>query len=144
MFFVACAGANAECANPELAHQNKDAETIQRLERAWSTAFLHGDTEFEACLLTEDFMEIRSDGKINHLSDELVLAAKHKGNTAADNPSIPPSTVHVHGDAAVAYGLSPERLVDGKPYRSYFADYYLWKDGHWHVYFSQQTSFAVI
>jgi uncharacterized protein DUF4440 len=87
--------------NPELTHQSKDAKTIQRLERAWSMAFLHGDIAFEACLLTDDFMEIQSDGKINHLSDELALAEEYKDKAVAD-PSIPPSTVHMHGDVAVA------------------------------------------
>jgi hypothetical protein len=114
VFLVTGATAIAECDNPELKHQNKDADTVQRLERGWSTAFVHGDTAFEACLLTEDFTEIRSDGKINHLKDELALAEKHKGNTAP-NPDGPPSTIHIHGDVAVAYGLSPERMVDGKP-----------------------------
>ena len=39
-------------------------------------------------------------------------------------------------DVAVAYGLSSERMIDGKPYKSYFADYYVWKDGQWRVYFA--------
>jgi hypothetical protein len=48
----------------------------------------------------------------------------------------------VHFSAA-CYGISSEKLIDGKPHRSYFADYYVWKNGIWHVYFAQQTSFAV-
>jgi hypothetical protein len=143
--FLASSLVNAECTDPVLKDQKKDAETIQSLEKAWSTAFSHGDTAFETCLLTPDFMEIRSNGKINHLSDELALAAKHKGDVVpASDPSIPPSNVHIYGDVAVAYGLSPERMIDGKPYRSYFADYYVWKDGQWRVYFAQQTLFASI
>ena len=145
VLFLASTLARAECDKPALKNQKKDPETIQKLEKAWSTAFLQGDTAFEACLLAPDFVEIRSNGKINHLSDELALAAKHKGNVVpASDPSIPPSTVHIHGDVAVAYGLSPERMVDGKPYKSYFADYYVWKDGQWQVYFAQQTLFASI
>ncbi|HEX3969377.1 MAG TPA: nuclear transport factor 2 family protein [Edaphobacter sp.] len=142
VFFITGISAKAECANPELKNQKKDTETIQRLEKAWSSAFSHGDTAFEACLLTPDFMEIRSDGKINHLTDELALAAKHKGNPLPDGPPTPPPPVQIHGDAAVSYGLSQERLINGKPFKSYYADYYVWKDGQWHVYFAQQTLFA--
>ena len=143
LLFLASALASAECTNPVLKDQKKDPETIQKLEKAWSTAFSKGDTAFEACLLTPDFMEIRSDGRINRLSDELALAAKHRGDAvAASDPSIPPSTVHIHGEVAVAYGVSPVRMIDGKPYKSYFADYYVWKDGKWRVYFAQQTLFA--
>jgi hypothetical protein len=55
---------------------------------------------------------------------------------------MPPLTIHIHGDVAVAYGISSEKLIDGKLHRSYFADYYVWKNGVWHVYFAQQTSLA--
>jgi DMSO/TMAO reductase YedYZ molybdopterin-dependent catalytic subunit len=56
-------------------------------------------------------------------------------------PNLPLITIHIHGDVAVAYGISSEKLIDGKPHRSYFADYYVWKNGVWRVYFAQQTSF---
>jgi len=125
-----------------LAHQRRDAATIQRLDSAWTLAFLTGDSEFETCLLTSDFTEIMSNGTINHLRDELALAEKNKGKAAAA-PVMPPITVHVHGNVAVAYGLSSEKVIDGKPHKSYFADYYVWQNGAWHVYFAQQTSFAL-
>ena len=52
-------------------------------------------------------------------------------------------TVHIHGDAAVAYGISSEKLIDGKPHGSYFADSYVWNNGMWNVYFAQQTSYTL-
>jgi hypothetical protein len=134
--------ARADCVRPTLAHQRRDAATIQRLEKAWTAAFLTGDTEFEACLLTNDFTEIMSSGTIHHLVDELALAQKNKSK-AATTPDMPPVTVHLHGNVAVAYGISSQKMIDGKPYNSYYADYYVWKKGTWHVYFAQQTSFPV-
>jgi hypothetical protein len=83
-----------------------------------------------------------SNGSINHLSEEMGLAEKNKGK-AVTAPNMPTITIHIHTDVAVAYGISSEKLIDGKPNRSYFADYYVWKNGIWHVYFAQQTSFAV-
>jgi hypothetical protein len=140
--FACSAAARADCDRPALKNQTHNVETIQRLENAWSTAYGTGDTEYEACLLTQDFMEIRGDGKINKLEDELAQAAKHKGQTPAA-PSDRP-LVHLHGDVAVAYGVSSSaRMVDGKPYKRYYADYYVWKDGGWRVFFAQQTSFPV-
>jgi hypothetical protein len=112
----------------------------QKLERAWSIAFLSGDTEFEACLLTPDFLEIRRNGQIHHLDDELAMAGKNKGKAVLDL-NLPPSTVHMHGEVAVAYGVSPVKIVDGKKQQSYFADYYVWENGGWHAYFAQQTVF---
>ncbi len=132
--------ARADCDRPTLAHQQRDAATIQRLETAWSIAYLTGDTEFLACLLTPDFTEIMSGGSINHLREELALAAKNKGKPA-DNPSLPPVNVHLHGNVAVGYGVTTKRL-NGNPHSSYFADYYVWENGAWHVYFAQQTAFT--
>lgn len=134
--------ARADCARPALAHQRRDAATIRRLESAWTFAYLSGDTDFETCLLTTDFTEIMSNGSINHLSEELELAERNKGKVVR-SPNMPPITVDIHGKVAVAYGLSSEKVIDGKPHKPYFADYYVWKDGAWHVYFAQQTSFAV-
>jgi hypothetical protein len=141
--FACTPAARADCDRPILKNQSHDVETVQRLERAWSKAFGTGDTEYEACLLTPDFMEIRADGKINKLEDELALAATHKGETPAAS-STPLPSVHMHGDVAVVYGVSSSaKMVDGKPYKRYYADYYVWKDGAWHVFFAQQTSFPV-
>jgi hypothetical protein len=138
---VVAVDARGDCARPALAHQRRDAATVQTLEAAWTLAYVIGDTEFEACVLTPDFTEIMSNGSINHLSDELALAEKNKGKAVAA-PNMPPITVRIHGDVAVAYGISSEKVIDGKPHKSYFADYYVWKNGRWHVYFAQQTSFA--
>jgi hypothetical protein len=141
LIVISTVGATAQCARPALADQKKDVETIQKLEKAWSMAFLTGDTEFEACLLTADYMEIRSNGQIHHLDEELAMAGKNKGK-AAPTIDLPPSEVHIHGDVAVAYGVSPEKIVDGKKLRSYFADYYVWENGGWRAYFGQQTVFS--
>jgi hypothetical protein len=137
------ANTSAGCAHPVLKHQRQDQATIRQLERMWTIAFLTGDTQFERCLLTADFTEIMSDGNINHLNDELALAEKNRGKLVT-NPDIPPMTIKIHGDVAVAYYTpSSENVKDGKLHKSYFADYFVWKDGGWHVYFAQQTSFAM-
>jgi len=81
------------------------------------------------------------DGHINHLHEELGLARKNKGKKMAV-PSTLPIVVQIRGEVAVAYGVSaPRKMADGTVRRSYFADYYVWENGSWHVYFAQQTSF---
>ena len=78
---IAIATASAE-------RQSNDS-TIQRLENAWSIAYLRGDTGFEKCLLSSDFAEILRTGEVKFLSDELGFAEKNKGK----NP--PPSVLPV-------------------------------------------------
>lgn len=130
--------AGAACLKPGKA---KDTQTIERLEMAWTLAFLKGDTGFERCLLTPDFVEILKDGSTEGLDGELLLAEKNKGKDLPI-PVMPKLTVHMHGDVAVAYGISLPKIVDGKPRSMRFADYYVWENGQWRVFFAQQTVLA--
>lgn len=132
------AQAAATCNRPELQGQRRDAATIQRLEKAWSVAFVTGDAALESCLLLPDFTEIFGDGRMKHLGDELALARANHGKRLP-TPDLPAEQVALHGDAAVAYGVSASKGADGLIHRQWFADYYVWRDGAWHVYFAQQT-----
>lgn len=127
------------CGQAALQNEHEDAATIQVLEHEWSAAFRRGDTGFERCLLTPDFTEITRGGQVKVLADELALAAQNQGKQLP-MPAIPPVTVLIHGDAAVAY-LSVQRSKDGKTVDVYNADYYVWERGHWRAYFSQQTQY---
>jgi len=125
--------ASNSCVRPELRNEHKDVATLQRLETAWSIAYLKGDTEFERCLLTADFTEIMSSGDIAVLKDELGFAEANQGKNLSI-PDLPKSTILLHGNVAAAYGTSR-----GKAHVSKYADYYLWESGAWHAYFAQQT-----
>lgn len=140
--FALATNATADCARSLPAHQRRDAGTIRQLEAAWNLAFLTGNIEFERCLLTSDFTEIMSTGHIYQLSDELALAEKNKGKKVTSSMT-PKITVHIHGNVAVAYGISSEKVVDGRPHKSYYADFYVRNSEAWHVFFAQQTAFAV-
>jgi hypothetical protein len=105
-----------------------------RLEAAWNVAFLQGDTAFERCLLTQDFTEIMRGGGVKHLSDELGFAARNTGHHLPPAP-IPKLTVLLEGNVAVAYGT-----VVGASGTTRYADFYVWTDSSWRVFFAQQTA----
>lgn len=138
MLAVILAAAVQSCSQPVFTNEHRDRATIVQLERAWTTAFLTGDSGFEACLLASDFSEIYRDGRTGNLASELVLAAKNKGK-AMPKMTFPPEQILVHGDVAVAYGLF--RSASDPRRATRFADYYVWEDGHWRVFFAQQTGF---
>jgi hypothetical protein len=121
-------------------HQRKDVTTVQHLENEWSLAYLRGDTDFERCLLAPNFTEILHTGDVKGLADELELAAKNRGKNLAI-PELPKTTVLLHGNVAVAYGISSSTGSNGKARTTRFADSYLWENGAWHVFFAQQTQF---
>jgi hypothetical protein len=126
------------CKIPELADQQKDAATVEKLENAFAKAFLKGDTDFEKCLLLPNYAEVSRSGKWRELSDELEGTAKNRGEnlSVADMPKV---DVLMHGDVAIAHGLFSFTSADGKTRNTRFSDVYVWKDGAWHVLFSQQT-----
>lgn len=137
-FLVACLIAAAVQATCLSADEGKDAHTIELLEAAWTRAFLKGDTGFEQCLLTPDFVEILKDGSTENLGGELELAAKNKGKDLPI-PAMPKIIVYMHGDVAVASGITLPKIIDGKPRSMRYADYYIWEGGQWRVFFAQQT-----
>ena len=128
------------CAQSVFSGEQRNTTTITRLERAWTTAFLTGDEQFEACLLTPDFAEIFRDGRTGTLVSELSLAAKNRGKPMPPM-AFAPEQITIHGDVAVAYGVSRSTTAPHRATR--FADYYVWEGGRWRVFFAQQTGFAV-
>ncbi|MDO1529186.1 hypothetical protein QMK61_10150 [Fulvimonas sp. R45] len=142
---LAVASAHAQapstCDRPELQGQKRDPATIQRLERAWSVAYLKGDTVLEACLLLPGFTEILGDGRTMRLNGELALARSNQGKHLPI-PGLPAERVLLQGDAAVAFGTTASKASDGQVHRQWFADYYVWDHDAWHVYFAQQTPVA--
>jgi hypothetical protein len=130
--------AEGGCAAPELADQHHDAETVQKLETAFTDAFLKGDTDFEKCLLLPNYAEVSRSGKWRDLSDELAGTARNQGKNLSV-PVMPKVDVLMHGDVAIAHGLFSFTTPDGKSMSTRFSDVYVWKDNAWHVLFSQQT-----
>jgi len=129
------------CSDPALQNQTQDAVTIQRLEKAWSAAFLKGNVEVERCLLLPEFTEIFGDGRIEHLEDELNLARANQGKDLPI-PAFRLANVLIHGNVAVAFGTSESKGTVNKR-RWWYADYYVWEKDQWHVYFAQQTRFPI-
>ena len=131
--------AQTTCDMDALKGQQRDVATIQRLENAWTVAYLKADTNFELCLLSKDFTEIVRSGDVKFLSDELAFARKNEGKNLPI-PKLPEPTVLLHDNVAVAYGTSQSSGPDGKIKETRYADYYVWENGKWHAFFAQQTS----
>jgi hypothetical protein len=136
LFVPSSVQAKGTCELPPLMHQRRDVATVQHLEDAWSIAYLKGDTDLELCLLAPDFTEILRTGEVKVLTDELGFAAKNKGKNLAI-PDLPKSTVLIHGNVAVAYGISKSTGADGTPRTMRYADYYVWENDTWHAFFAQ-------
>jgi len=121
------------CGAPAFDQERRDVATILRLEKAWSVAFLQGDTAFERCLLAPTFAEILRTGEMTGLAGELSFATKNVAHPRRV-PPLPRPTVVLLADGAVAYGI-----VKGKMRTTRYADFYVWTRSQWQVVFAQQT-----
>ena len=126
--------AQTTCDMDALKAQKRDVAIIQRLENAWTVAYLKADTNFELCLLSKEFTEIVRSGDVKFLSDELAFARKNEGKNLPI-PKLPEPTVLLHDNVAVAYGTSQSTGPDGKIKETRYADYYVWKNGNWQFLF---------
>jgi hypothetical protein len=100
--------------------------------------YLRGDTNLERCLFAPDFKEILHTGEVKDLAAELGFAAKNEGKNLRI-PSAPKETILMHGNVAVAYGLSTSNGPDGRRRITRYADYYVWEDNSWRAFFEQQA-----
>ena len=126
------------CNLPQLAHQKQDVATVRHLEEAWSIAFLKGDTALLGCLLLPEYTEITRTGQVKYFRDELEMATVNLGKNL-DVPALPVSSVLLHGDVAVAYGETRIGGAGSRGNARRFADFFLWRNGRWYAFFSQQT-----
>jgi hypothetical protein len=135
-FMSAHAQAQDPCELESLMHQQRDEATIHRLEALWNVAIAQGDTGFERCLLTADFVEILSTGELKTRADELGSTAKNKGRQQR-TPELPPITILMRGNVAVARAIW--KPTDAARESDQIADCFVWENGFWHILFSQLT-----
>jgi uncharacterized protein DUF4440 len=124
------------CEPQSLMQQQRDEATIQRLEALWNVAISQGDTSFERCLLTADFVEILSTGELKTRADELGYTAKNKGRKQR-TPELPAITILIHGNVAVARAIW--KPAGATRESEQVADCFVWENGVWRVVFSQLT-----
>jgi hypothetical protein len=135
-FIAAHAQTKDQCQQQLPPHQQKDEATIQQIETSWNLAITRGDSSFERCLLTADFQQILNKGELKALTDELAMTDKNRGKNRPP-PRMPPLTVLMHGNVAVAYATWVPTDPTKKPDQT--ADFFVWENGAWHVFFSQST-----
>jgi hypothetical protein len=120
------------CAAVQTPDQRHDQATLQRIELAWLTAELRGNTQFLECLLLPDYVNIGKDGQTHPRAEVLGRVAKNVGK----DREIPPieSTAVVHGDAATAYSRSRTHDKDGQSRDVAYIDTFVFVNGAWHAY----------
>ena len=120
-FFVA-----APCRGHEVPNQRMDAESVRRVDSAWSAAYVRADTAFLRCLLAPDYRGFSPTGVLSDASAEIAKSAR---SGRPDNPldAFPKAEVQVHGATGVVGGLTPYKR---------WTDVYVFEKGAWHAILS--------
>ena len=105
---AAHAQAHDSCEPESLMHQQRDEATIQRLEALWNVAISQGDTSFERCLLTADFVEILSKRRIENACRRTGVYCKEPGRKR-HTPELPAITILIHGRCCRGAGDETDR-----------------------------------
>jgi hypothetical protein len=118
--------AAAPCQRHQVPNQRKDAESVRRVDSAWSAAYVRADTTFLRCLLAPDYRGFNTKGVLADANEEIGRAQRH-GNPNAPLDAFPKAEVQVHGATGVVGGLVPGKR---------WTDVYVFENGAWHAILS--------
>jgi len=116
----------ASCQGHELPNQRRDAESVRRVDSAWSAAYVRADTAFLRCLLAPDYRGFNSKGVLSDAGEE-VAKSLHHGRPDSPLDAFPKAEVQVHGATGVVGGLVPGKR---------WTDVYVFENGAWHAILS--------
>ena len=126
MLFTLVLLSAASCQNHQLPNQRLDAESVRRVDSAWSAASVRGDTTFLRCLLASDYRGFNTKGVLSDANEEVAKAGRH-GKPDAALDAFPKAEVQVHGVTGVVGGLVATKR---------WTDIYVFEKGAWHAILS--------
>ena len=119
-----------DCKAVQTPQQERNEETIRRIEQGWLTAEYHGDVDFLDCLLTPGYAVIAThDSMIRSKADLLARVAPNKGKTTPV-PALATQVV-VNGDHATAFSSMTMQTKTGETKEVRFVDSYVFDHGTW-------------
>ena len=134
--FAAHSGASAaqaaSCSAASLPDQQRDEDTIRRLEQAWLSAEFRGDAPFLDCLLEPDYRVSDRAAKIRTKQD-LLDRVRQVVDRTREVPKLE-TLVTLSGDAAFAHSILRSMDKAGNAKEVHFVDAYTFRDGRWHAF----------
>jgi hypothetical protein len=118
--------AAAPCQSHQVPNQRMDAESVRRVDSAWSAAYVRADTTFLRCLLAPDYRGFNKKGVLADANEE-IARARRNGNPNTPLDAFPKAEVQVHGATGVVGGLVPGKR---------WTDVYVFEHGAWHAILS--------
>jgi ketosteroid isomerase-like protein len=142
---MAFAQQSAMASKPAMRAGTADVEqNLKDMENQWAKASLASDGQAIAPLLSEDFVNIDSDGSVHNKAETVARASKMKFEVS----ELSELQVTSHGDSAVVTGIWTGKGTDsmGKSLdtKERWADTWVKKDGKWRCVASASAPLAAM
>jgi ketosteroid isomerase-like protein len=128
---MASAQQSAMASKAEMRTGSNVEQHLTDMENRWAKASLTSDGSAVAPLLSDDFVNIDSDGSVHNKAETVARTSKAKFQVS----EISEVAVNTHGDAAVVTGIWTGKGVDGMgnaiDTKERWADTWVMKDGKW-------------
>jgi ketosteroid isomerase-like protein len=129
---MAFAQQSAMASKPEMRAGTADVEQhLKDMENRWAKASLASDGQAVAPMLSEDFVNIDSDGTVHNKAETVARTSKAKFEVS----ELSEVQVTPHGDSAVVTGIWTGKGTDGMgkalDMKERWADTWVKKDGKW-------------
>jgi hypothetical protein len=119
-----------------------DADSIMKVEREWTKAFVTGDTDYLDQLLEPDYESVNYKGEVRSRQRIMDFARGHRDHPLPV-PEFHAPTVRIHGNAAIAIFDSQVEDTAAKQNRMVrFVDTFVFYDGRWHVLYTEDVALA--
>jgi ketosteroid isomerase-like protein len=130
--------AAADSAQPK----NADEQALIDIEYQWANAYVSGDAEKLASILSGDYVQTNTRARVTDKAEE--VSYLRKGTFRYEKFETTQLKVHLYGDAAVVTGLIAAKGTDtasGKTIQGHMrmTDTFIRQDGRWQVVASQTT-----
>ncbi|MGC1169645.1 MAG: nuclear transport factor 2 family protein [Candidatus Acidiferrales bacterium] len=139
LFYFLLNPAHAQNCSHEKSDSKPDAESVARVEKEWTKAFLSGDTDYLECLLEPDYQSVSYTGEVRSRQDIIDKARAHRAKPIP-MPTLPAPTLQIHGDTAISRSDIdiPDPAVK-QPRKVRFLDVFSFYDGRWHAVYTQDV-----
>lgn len=131
--------AHAQNCSQQKTGSKPDPESIARVEKAWTNAFLSGDTDYLDCLLEPDYQSVSYTGEVRSRQDIIEKARAHRAKPIP-MPALPAPTVQIHGNTAISRSdIDIPDPAAKQPRKVRFLDVFSFYDGRWHAVYTQDV-----
>jgi hypothetical protein len=118
-----------------------DADSVLKVEREWTKAFVTGDADYLDQLLEPDYESVNYKGEVRSRQRIMDLARGHRDHPLPVPPKITDPVIQIHGNAAISrLDAEIEDPATNRKRLVRFVDTFVFYDGRWHALYTEDVA----